>query len=202
MTSSTAKSLVQLIGMKISQCEMMKEIVIKEEKEGSDEIVFSKLKSLQLMYLGNLKSFCSCKEGLAFKFPSLENLILRDCFKMEYFCENIKCIPKLRKVYVVEEDCFKIKFKFPSLENLILRDCFKMEDFCEDIECIPKLREVYVVEEEGEVWPKQTQEEGEVWPKQTKEEEGEVWPKQTQEVKGKKWYWEDDLFFFGQRKMI
>ncbi|KAI9079849.1 hypothetical protein K1719_038095 [Acacia pycnantha] len=104
MTSSTAKSLVQLIGMKITQCEMMTEIVIKEEKEGFDEIVFSKLKSLQLMYLRNLKSFCSCKEGLAFKFPSIEKLILRDCFKMEYFCKNITCIPKLRKVYVVEEE--------------------------------------------------------------------------------------------------
>lgn len=145
MTPSTVKSLVQLIGMKVSQCEMMEEIVM-EEGKGADEIVFSKLKSLQLVYLRNLKSFCSSKNGLAFKFPSLEKLILRDCLKMENFCEKITSIPKLKKVEVVEEEGEKWYWKGDL--NTTIKQIFKdmvFFEYTDDLQLFqhPELEKVW-----------------------------------------------------------
>ena len=81
LTSSTARSLVRLRGMLIVRCEMITEIVADEDDEGDnyaakDEIVFSDLKGLILLDLESLTSFSCSGNNCAFKFPSLEILVV------------------------------------------------------------------------------------------------------------------------------
>ncbi|XP_057720697.1 uncharacterized protein LOC130935134 [Arachis stenosperma] len=103
MSSSTAKSLVQLTTMKISDCKL-KEIVINEgnAKDTQVDIVFGKLITIEFRSLKKLTSFCSCK-NCEFSFPSLEKLILRNCPKMTTFTESDIKAPKLQNVLSVDE---------------------------------------------------------------------------------------------------
>ncbi|KAG4922374.1 hypothetical protein JHK86_051187 [Glycine max] len=78
MTSSTAKSLVQLTTMKVSFCEMIVEIVAENEEEKVQEIEFRQLKCLELVSLQNLTSFSS-SEMCHLKFPLLESLVVSEC---------------------------------------------------------------------------------------------------------------------------
>ncbi|KAG4922369.1 hypothetical protein JHK86_051182 [Glycine max] len=78
MTSSTAKSLVQLTTMKVSFCEMIVEIVAENEEEKVQEIEFRQLKCLELVSLQNFTGFSS-SEKCNFKFPLLESLVVSEC---------------------------------------------------------------------------------------------------------------------------
>ena len=91
MTSSTAKSLVQLTTMKVSLCEIIVEIVAENEEEKVQEIEFRQLKSLELVSLQNLTSFSS-----DFKFPSLESLVVTECPQMKKF-SKVQRAPNLKK---------------------------------------------------------------------------------------------------------
>ena len=74
VTPLMAKRLVQLKKLIIQECHMIKEIVGNEGHELTDnEIEFTRLKSLGLYHLPNLKSFCSSTRYV-FKFPSLETM--------------------------------------------------------------------------------------------------------------------------------
>ncbi|GKV25956.1 hypothetical protein SLEP1_g35329 [Rubroshorea leprosula] len=66
------------------------------EDDVKDEIVFSKLKYLQLCGLPRLSSFCSVK--CKFEFPFLEEVILMDCPSMHTFSMDEIRTPKLQKV--------------------------------------------------------------------------------------------------------
>ncbi|KAG4377897.1 hypothetical protein GLYMA_18G226850v4 [Glycine max] len=99
MTSSTAKSLVQLTTMKVFLCEMIVEIVAENEEEKVQEIEFRQLKSLELVSLKNLTSFCS-SEKCDFKFPLLESLVVSECPQMKKF-SRVQSAPNLKKVHVV-----------------------------------------------------------------------------------------------------
>ncbi|KAL2336070.1 hypothetical protein Fmac_010516 [Flemingia macrophylla] len=106
MASSTAKSLVQLKTMKVINCWQIKEIVIGEgdqEDNKVTEILFSKLITIELVNLKHLTSFCSHKNCI-FKFPSLEILIVTECFMMETFSKNLTSAPKLENIFAVEGD--------------------------------------------------------------------------------------------------
>ncbi|KAJ4713098.1 Disease resistance protein [Melia azedarach] len=72
VTSSTAKSLVRLRSMRLSECNMMTEVVSDDGDGAKDEIVFSELKDLSLFDLKSLTSFCS--GNCTFSFPSLEQV--------------------------------------------------------------------------------------------------------------------------------
>ncbi|XP_061345976.1 uncharacterized protein LOC133291693 [Gastrolobium bilobum] len=74
MPPSTAKSLIHLRTMKVIKCESLKEIVSVQGNEDKVDIVFKQLKSLELVSLKKLKSFCSSK-NCVFEFPSLEKLV-------------------------------------------------------------------------------------------------------------------------------
>ncbi|KAL5848625.1 hypothetical protein ACOSQ4_006638 [Xanthoceras sorbifolium] len=95
VSSSTVKSLVQLEKLEVFDCKMMID-VLANEGAVTEEIVFSKLKSLSLMYLHNLTSFCSVKHILSF--PNLESLVVSECPKMKIFSEGVTGTPRLRKV--------------------------------------------------------------------------------------------------------
>ncbi|GKV44802.1 hypothetical protein SLEP1_g51954 [Rubroshorea leprosula] len=66
------------------------------EDDVKDEIVFSKLKYLQLCGLPRLSSFCSVK--CKFEFPFLEEVFLMDCSSMQTFSMDEIRTPKLQKV--------------------------------------------------------------------------------------------------------
>ncbi|XP_052298682.1 disease resistance protein At4g27190-like isoform X3 [Citrus sinensis] len=92
VTSSTAKTLVQLVKVSIYGCRAMTEVVI-NDKEGveKEEIVFSKLKALILCDLESLTSFCSA--NYTFRFPSLEYLEVIGCPKMKIFTTGESITP-------------------------------------------------------------------------------------------------------------
>lgn len=102
ITFSAARNLVQLVKMRIRECIMLTGIVSNWGDGSETEIIFSKLKCLELHYVPNLKSFCSGK--YAFQFPSLEKIIVRQCPKLKIFCQGVLSTPELHKVQLAEED--------------------------------------------------------------------------------------------------
>lgn len=95
---SVAKSMVQLVKLSLKSCRMLMEIVGSEEDGTADEIVFSKMKTLELTDLQSLTSFClgSC----TFKFPSLQQVTVAYCPNLRIFCSGVLCTPKLQSVEV------------------------------------------------------------------------------------------------------
>ncbi|RDX65621.1 Disease resistance protein RPS5, partial [Mucuna pruriens] len=84
-TSSTAKSLSQLRIMEIKCCESIKEILSKEgDGSHEDEIIFWQLHYLNLESLPNLVSFYTGN----LSFPSLEQLSVINCHRMETLCSG------------------------------------------------------------------------------------------------------------------
>jgi hypothetical protein len=100
VTSSTARSLVQLSAMSIKECKMVTEIVASKGDEAGNEIIFWKLESLKLDCLASLTSFCSI--NFTFKFPSLTEVIVTNCPKMKTFSPGIST-PKLQRVWLSKE---------------------------------------------------------------------------------------------------
>ncbi|XP_017977195.1 PREDICTED: uncharacterized protein LOC18599617 isoform X5 [Theobroma cacao] len=97
ITSSKAQSLVLLVQMRIRECEMMKEVVASEgDDEATYEIIFRELKRLELHCLASLRSFCSGNYTL--KFPSLEQVIVSQCPRLNSFCHGALSTPKLQRV--------------------------------------------------------------------------------------------------------
>lgn len=105
MSPSTAKSLGQLNTMKVMKCESLVEIVGKEEDgENAGKVVFKKLKTLELVSLKKLRSFCG-SDSCDFEFPSLEKTVVSACYNMEKFSEKVtsSSTPILQSIYVVHE---------------------------------------------------------------------------------------------------
>ncbi|GAY44698.1 hypothetical protein CUMW_083850 [Citrus unshiu] len=108
LTSSIAKSLVRLRYMKIKSCVMITEIVLVDDVVAKDEVItFRELKELKLLHLKSLTSFCS--GNCAFKFPSLERLVVDDCPNMKIFSEGNLSTPKLHEVQRGSEARFACK---------------------------------------------------------------------------------------------
>ncbi|KAL9450760.1 hypothetical protein AB3S75_012486 [Citrus x aurantiifolia] len=97
LTSLIAKTLVRLRYMKIKSCDRITEIVQGDDVVAKDEVItFRELKELKLVDLERLTSFCSV--NCAFKFPSLERLVVDDCPHMKIFSEGKLSTPKLHEV--------------------------------------------------------------------------------------------------------
>ncbi|XP_065849123.1 probable disease resistance protein At4g27220 [Euphorbia lathyris] len=94
VTASTAKSMMQLVKLRVSGCEMMKEIVANNDDDAAaDVIIFKKLKHLELTKLYKLNSFCS--NNYIFEFPLLERVFVQECEEMKIFCGGVLSTPKL-----------------------------------------------------------------------------------------------------------
>ena len=98
LTPLTTKRLVQQLRKLIIQgCNKVKEIFVGNEGDelitDGIEIEFTTLKSLSLLYMPNLKSFCSAR--YTFRFPSLEEIEVAGCSKMECFCNRVLYTPRL-----------------------------------------------------------------------------------------------------------
>jgi len=103
MTTSTAKTLVQLKRMKVSSCPMIVEIVAENVEEKVEEIEFKLLESLELVSLQNLKCFSN---ECDLKFPLLEKLVVSECPQMSKLSE-VQSAPNLVKVHVATKDKYK-----------------------------------------------------------------------------------------------
>ncbi|XP_024047046.1 probable disease resistance protein At4g27220 isoform X2 [Citrus clementina] len=102
VTISTAKSLVKLKEMRISQCNKITEIVVDGGDAAKDEIIFSNLKVLWHERLTSLTSFYSGNR--TFKFPSLQVFIVDKCPNMKIFSQGEISTPKLSKVQLRWDD--------------------------------------------------------------------------------------------------
>ncbi|XVF57350.1 hypothetical protein PTKIN_Ptkin06aG0198100 [Pterospermum kingtungense] len=102
IASSTAKSLVQLTRMSVTDCDMIEEIIAGEGGEVKDCIAFSQLKYLHLSCLPSLSAFCL--RDHVFEFPSLEKLMVMKCPKMKIFCQGDVRTPQLQKVILTEDE--------------------------------------------------------------------------------------------------
>ncbi|TXG65328.1 hypothetical protein EZV62_006603 [Acer yangbiense] len=109
--SLVAKSLVQLTEMGISSCEKITEVIGNHGDVIEDEIIFRKLKSLILIDLPSLTSFCSWNFTL--KFPYLETLTVKKCPNMKIFSQGDLTTQKLQEVTI-------------DLESLELRPDFNL----------------------------------------------------------------------------
>ncbi|MBA0771329.1 hypothetical protein Gotri_019809, partial [Gossypium trilobum] len=97
ITSSKAQCLEWLIKFRIRECEIMREVIVSNGDESTHhEIIFRKLKCLELYCLQNLKSFCS--KNITLKFPSLDEVTGTNCPTMENFCGGALSTPKLQMV--------------------------------------------------------------------------------------------------------
>ena len=81
VTPSTAKSLVKLKKMSVSECERITEVVLGKRGEAGEVITFTQLTYLKLDCLPKLTSFYS--ESNPFEFPSLEEVIGWQCLEMK-----------------------------------------------------------------------------------------------------------------------
>ncbi|KAK8633826.1 hypothetical protein V6N13_014661 [Hibiscus sabdariffa] len=93
VTFTTAKSMVQLTRMTVTDCQMLEEIITSTTDEVTDGIFSSQLKSLELDCLPTLSRFCSGKYTL--EFPSLEQVIIRWCPKIKFFTKRKLSTPML-----------------------------------------------------------------------------------------------------------
>ncbi|KAK8715617.1 hypothetical protein V6N13_042947 [Hibiscus sabdariffa] len=102
VTFTTAKSMVQLKRMSVTDCQMLEEIIASTTDEVTDGIFFSQLKSLELNRLPTLSRFCSGKYTLVF--PSLEEVIIRQCPMIKYFTKGKLSTPMLRGLKSTEDE--------------------------------------------------------------------------------------------------
>ncbi|KAH9753099.1 Disease resistance protein [Citrus sinensis] len=103
LTFSTSESLVNLQRMKIADCKMIEEIIQSQVgEEAKDCIVFRELEYLTLDCLPSLTSFSL--GNYALEFPSLKQVVVRQCPKMKIFSQGVLDTPMLNKVNVTEEE--------------------------------------------------------------------------------------------------
>ncbi|MBA0605505.1 hypothetical protein Godav_018074, partial [Gossypium davidsonii] len=103
ITSSKAQYLERLVSLTIGGCEMMREVIASDGDQATyHEIIFREFKFLKLDGLQNLKSFCSGNHTL--KLPSLVEVTVNACPRMENFCQGRLSTPKLHKVQLTETD--------------------------------------------------------------------------------------------------
>ncbi|KAI4353332.1 hypothetical protein L6164_002291 [Bauhinia variegata] len=101
ITSSTAKSLVQLKTMTIVNCRALEHVICTDEEEEVEaEISFESLESLELTSLSRLKNFSSGEHTLIF--PSLDVLKISGCPKMDMFSPGVLMAPVLNAVTMEE----------------------------------------------------------------------------------------------------
>ncbi|KAK4270259.1 hypothetical protein QN277_023318 [Acacia crassicarpa] len=100
LTICTAKSLIHLTCLRVSNCQMLEEVVVTDdEQQSKEEITFESLKYLELNCLSCFKSFCSGKHNI-FRFPSLVTLQVIGCPKMQNFSSGVIIAPFLKLVEV------------------------------------------------------------------------------------------------------
>ncbi|GKV43156.1 hypothetical protein SLEP1_g50487 [Rubroshorea leprosula] len=102
LTLSMSLSLVSLKKMTVQNCELLEQVISEEGASLKDDIVFTKLKSLELKGLPRLEGFCLAHYN--FEFTSLEDVIVMTCPYMMTFSGGEVSTPKLHKVKLTGDD--------------------------------------------------------------------------------------------------
>ncbi|XP_028772111.1 uncharacterized protein LOC114729297 [Neltuma alba] len=103
MTNSTAKSLVRLQWLGITDCKKMEEIVLNENNEGVEGgITLNRLWWIELTDMPSLKMFSS--QSQTFEFPELEEVEITGCPEMKIFCSGLLKTPELSRVKIEEHE--------------------------------------------------------------------------------------------------
>ncbi|MBA0817557.1 hypothetical protein Gohar_021985 [Gossypium harknessii] len=102
MACATAKSLTLLESLSIDDCEMIQEIIACEGEEIQGNIVFSKLKYLELSCLPSLASFSLAHHLL--EFPVLQTVKVKKCPKMKNFCQGELSTPRLEQAHLTGDE--------------------------------------------------------------------------------------------------
>ncbi|XP_058755538.1 uncharacterized protein LOC131628728 isoform X2 [Vicia villosa] len=131
ISPSTATSLMQLKILQIENCEKLLDVIMIDEGEVDENIIFENLEQLKLTSLSSLRSFCYGKHK--FVFPSFISFIVEGCPQMEIFSPEVTIAPYLTSVEVENktmywkgdlnttiEWLFMEKVAFPNLETLKL----------------------------------------------------------------------------------
>ncbi|CAL5409639.1 unnamed protein product [Camellia sinensis] len=106
---SIAEALHQLESLSVMDCEKMEEIVAAKQNEGHEEkvdykMVFKSLKEICLIDLPNLSGFCTGGDDFPFEWPSLEQLVVKECPKMKTFVATTSdSTPNLKEVVLDDE---------------------------------------------------------------------------------------------------
>ncbi|KAL7611590.1 hypothetical protein Lser_V15G05476 [Lactuca serriola] len=99
-SSCMVGSLLQLQELKISYCQSMdvivKQVEDSETRPTTTEVVFPCLKSITLHNLPNLKGFCLGK--VAFEWPLLDTLEIKDCPQITVFTNGQSTTPELKLI--------------------------------------------------------------------------------------------------------
>ncbi|WJX17439.1 hypothetical protein P8452_07357 [Trifolium repens] len=101
ITSATAKSLIQLKRLEISNCEKMLDVVKIDDEKAEEDIIFQNLEYMEFTSMSSLGSFCNGNQ--TFIFPSLLTLIVKECPQMEIFSSGVTVAPCLSEIEVGEE---------------------------------------------------------------------------------------------------
>ncbi|GKV51379.1 hypothetical protein SLEP1_g58043 [Rubroshorea leprosula] len=88
--------------MRVQNCELLEQVISKEGANLKGGIVLTKLKSLELIGLPRLGSFCL--DNCNFEFTSLEDVIVMACPYMMTFSRGEVSTPKLHKVKLSGDD--------------------------------------------------------------------------------------------------
>ncbi|KAI9076864.1 hypothetical protein K1719_041168 [Acacia pycnantha] len=103
VTTSTAKSLVNLRWLEINDCKRLEEIVMNDTNEDVQVgITFNRLYGIKLTDMPSLKMFSS--QSRTFEFPKFEEIEISGCPEMKKFCPGVLKTPKLSKVKIEEHD--------------------------------------------------------------------------------------------------
>ncbi|XVF06201.1 hypothetical protein REPUB_Repub06bG0027000 [Reevesia pubescens] len=102
ITPSTARSMVQITIMSITDCKLIEEIIACEGDELMNGIAFPKLKYLELQHLPSLTSFYTGNS--TFHLPSSVELIVRECPKLENFSKGESRAEMLERIHLTEEN--------------------------------------------------------------------------------------------------
>ncbi|GAU50630.1 hypothetical protein TSUD_131650, partial [Trifolium subterraneum] len=136
ITYSTAKSLVKLTTMKIKMCNWLEDIVNgKEEDEMKYKIEFCSLKSLELISLPRLCVFSSCP--CLIMFPLLEDVVVKECPRMEYFSLGVTNTIDVQHMKIEEENHWEgdlnrtIKKMFDDKVAFRKFNCLALSDYPE-----------------------------------------------------------------------
>ncbi|WJX17428.1 hypothetical protein P8452_07348 [Trifolium repens] len=98
ITSSTAKSLIQLKMLSISNCEKMLDVVKIDDEKAEEDIIFQNLEYMEFINLSSLGSFCYGNQ--TFMFPSLLQLMIEGCPQMMIFSSRVTVAPYLTEIEV------------------------------------------------------------------------------------------------------
>ena len=88
--------------MKIKLCNFLEDVVNGKEDKTNNEISFCSLETLELASLPRLRRFCSSKCFI--QFPSLEEVVVKECPRMEIFSLGDISTPDLQKVQIEENN--------------------------------------------------------------------------------------------------